>query len=129
MGKYKNSDIHQKYSDWHWQLVKKDEKYKRLYVADIDRLWIEYSFEKKAVVAIMDVKYSNLEKPDGVTATEKGIYDDFEAKGYPVYIVFINKDFSRFNVFRYISGGKRQFTDIEYADWLLSLRSTRVKSK
>lgn len=128
MGKFKNSDIHQRYSDWHWELSKLDAKYKRLYVADIDRLWIEYSFDLKAVVAIMDIKYSNGNIQDGVTATEKGIYDDFESKGYPVYIVYINKFFKDFNVSRYVSGEKRKFSDIEYANWLLSLRATRIKS-
>jgi hypothetical protein len=128
MGKYKNSDIHQKYSDWHWQLIKKDEKYKRLYVADIDRLWIEYNFNVKAVVAIMDIKYSDSSRADGITATEKGIYDDFESKKYPVYIVFVNHTFTEFKVQRYISGESKIFNGIEYADWLLSLRRTRVKS-
>ena len=30
MGKYPNSDIHNKYSDWHWGLVKINDKYKYL---------------------------------------------------------------------------------------------------
>ena len=125
MGKHPNSDIHSRYSDWHWDLVGKDKKYKRLYVADIDRLWVEYSFEREAIVAIMDLKYSNGLMPDGVTATEKGIYDDFEKKGYRVYIVFIDSAFQCFQVTRYITGETKNFGSEGYADWLLSLRATR----
>ena len=126
MGKYPNSKIHEKYSDWHWQLVQIDDKYRRLYVADIDRLWIEYDFEKKAVVAIIDLKWKNSD--DGMTATEKGIYDWFLLKGVGYYIVYITQDFKIFEVHN-SRGQIRILNSIEYADWLLSLRTANYNNR
>lgn len=130
MGKYKNSDIHQKYSDWHWSLININTKYRRLYVADIDRLWVEYDFNKNAIVAIMDLKYQNNGDINdmGMTSTEKGIYEHFESLNIPVYIVFITYDFRKFTVYRFAENNGKEFSSIEYADWMLSLRSTRIKS-
>lgn len=122
MGKYPNSDIHAKYSDWHWQLVNIDEKYKRLYVADIDRLWLEYDFRLKEVVAVIDIKWEGSE--DGLTPTEKGIYEWFLCKGVFYYVVYIDRDFTTFRVVNHRKD-EIVMTSIEYAEWLLSLRSKR----
>jgi len=122
MGKYENSIIHNKYSDWHWNLVHINDKYKRLYTADIDRLWIEYDFKLKEVVAIIDIKWLN--SGDGLTATEKGIYEWFEKKGARVYTVYISHNFDKFVVIN-SRGQKKIFDSIGYADWLLSLRTSR----
>ncbi len=120
MGKYPNSDIHDKYSDWHWGLVAINDKYKRLYVSDIDRLWIEYDFLIQEIVAVIDIKWDG--SGDGMTTTEKGIKEWFEKKGAKYYIVFISQDFETFKIV-----DKNQNihckTSIEYADWLLSLRT------
>lgn len=123
MGKYPNSEIHNKYSDWHWGLVKQDPKYKRLYVSDIDRIWIEYNFNKKAVVAIFDIKWEK-SQDTGYTATEKGIYDWCCEQGAPVYIVYISDDFKIFTVHEYANPlNIKVMTDGAYADWLLTLRN------
>jgi len=125
MGKYPNSEIHAKYSDWHYNLVNKDIKYKRLYMSDIDRLWIEHNYNGNPCVAVIDLKWSDSE--DGMTSAEKCIYDWFESKGARYYIVFINRDFSIFRV----QDSKNEiliFNEIEYADWLLSLRTVRFKT-
>jgi hypothetical protein len=122
MGKYPNSDIHAKYSDWHWQLGGIDEKYRRLYVSDIDRLWHEYDFKSNSVVAIIDLKWED--SGDGMTPTEKAIYDWYKKIGANYYIVFIARDFSRFRVVN-SSGMEKIFKPLEYADWLLSLREKR----
>ena len=122
MGKYPNSEIHNLYSDWHWNLIKIDDKYKRLYVADIDRLWIEYDFELKSVIAIFDIKWEDAD--DGLTATEKGIYDWFLSKDVSYYIVYISRDFNTFKVHN-SKGRVRTFSSIAYADWLLSLRTEK----
>lgn len=127
MGKFENSDIHQRYSDWHWNLVKIHPKYKRLYVADIDRLWIEYDFNKNAIVAIMDLKYS-YNGIDGVTATEEGIYEHFERLNIPVYLVYIDSMFKEFRVSKFGQNKFITYDSIGYADFLLSLRSSRIKS-
>jgi len=119
MGKYQNSEIHNKYSDWHWKLVSINDKYKRLYQADIDRLWIEYDFVREEVIAVIDIKWDNNEY--GITATEKGIYEWFEKKGAKVYTVYISENFNRFRVMN-SKGKEKIFNSIGYADWLLSLR-------
>lgn len=126
MGKYPNSEIHAKYSDWHWKLREIDPKYARLYQSDIDRLWCEYSYNCKAVVAVIDLKYSDSD--DGMTSTEKGVYEWFESKGAKFYIVFVNRDFTIFKV----QDSKNEimiFNSIEYADWLLSLRTIKYKEQ
>lgn len=119
MGKYNNSEIHNRYSDWHWSMVNKDDRYKRLYVSDVDRLWFEYDFNKNEVVAVIDIKWLGVEL--GMTSTEKGIYEWLEKAGAKIYIVFINKDFTKFQVHN-MKGQSKQFTETEYADWLLRLR-------
>ena len=124
MGKHPNSTIHAAYSDWHWQLRQIDKKYKRLYTADIDRLWIEYDFKRDAIVAVIDIKW--LASQDGLTATEKGIYNWFEKRGARTYTVYINKDFTLFKTIN-SRGVIREYSDIEYADWLLSLRTAKYK--
>lgn len=121
MGKFPNSDIHGKYSDWHWELVKQNPKYRRLYVGDIDRLWLEYNFSREAVIAAFDIKWDGSEDA-GLTATTKGIYEWLEKKGCQVFTVFITRDFQLFKVVDQ-SGKKLHMTSTEYADWLLSLRA------
>ena len=74
MGKYPNSKIHELYSDFHWKLIELDDRYKRLYTSDIDRLWLEYDFEREAIIAVFDIKWDGSEDA-GLTATTKGIYE------------------------------------------------------
>jgi hypothetical protein len=126
MGKFPNSVIHDRYSDWHWNLTRISDKYKCLVVADIDRLWIEYDLFRKAIVAIIDIKWE--ESGDGITTTEKGIYEWFESKGARVYTVFIARDFTRFRVINW-EGLGIIFSPMAYADWLLSLRGGDLKNK
>jgi hypothetical protein len=123
MGKYPNSDIHEKYSDFHWGLVELDEKYKRLYVSDIDRLWIEYDFEREEVVGVIDIKYEN--SGDTITTTEKGIYDWFKKHKVRIFIVYITRDFEKFRVINEY-GKELILTKMQYADFLFSLRSKRM---
>lgn len=120
MGKYPNSDIHGKYSDFHWNLIKEDIKYKKLYVADIDRLWIEYDFFRCAVVGVFDIKYEDTS--DTLTPTEKGIYEWFQSKNVRVFLVYISRDFERFRVINE-TGNEIILDKIQYAEFLLSLRS------
>jgi len=112
MGKYPNSELHEKYSDFHWKLNELDPKYKRLYCADIDRQWIEYDFKREAVVAVIDIKKERdlLREELGFSSTEKGIYEWFERrkvccpicknsfflKSADVFIVYISENFQNF---------------------------------
>lgn len=123
MGKYKNSDIHNKYSDWHWQLSVVDDKYKTLYCADIDRLWIEYDFKRQAVIAVFDIKYEY--SGDSVTTTEKGIYDWFISKGVRVFVVYINREFTSFRVVNE-KGEQLRMDALQYAEFLYSMRDKRL---
>ena len=120
MGKFPNSVIHNHYSDWHYRLIQKDDKYKRLYVADIDRLWIEYDFTRKEIVGVVDIKWEY--SCDSLTPTEEGIYHWFEKHGVRVYTVFITKEFDRFRVVN-SRGQEKTLTALGYADFLLSLRN------
>jgi len=126
MGKYPHSNLHNEYSDFHWRLNKLNPKYKRLYCADIDRLWIEYDFRKKAVVAVMDIKKERdlLKEEFGFTPTEKGIYEWHEEAGAKVFIVYIRENFEKFYIMPFKESNKIFILegDIKYADWLLSLR-------
>jgi len=123
MGKYPNSDIHNKYSDFHWGLIEYDNRYKKLYTCDIDRLWIEYDFKKEEIVGILDIKYD--ENIDSLTPTENGVYKWFNKKGIRVFIVFINRAFTKFRIVNE-KGEEKLFNEIQYADFLLSLRSKRL---
>jgi len=120
MGKYGNSEIHDRYSDWHWRMVSKDDKYKRLYTADIDRLWIEYDFNTNAVVAVIDIKWAG--SGDGMTATEKGIYEWLGKAGAKVLIVYIDREFKNFEVCN-LRGKRAMCNETQFADFLLGLRS------
>jgi len=125
MGKYPNSEIHNRYSDWHYGLVKSNPKYKRLYVADIDRIWLEYDFRLQAIVGVFDIKWQGgIDK--GYTSTEKGIYDWFALHKVKVFIVYINKEFTSFEVHNYSNPEDvKSFASIQYADFLLSLRTAQ----
>ncbi len=125
MGRYPNSKIHDLYSDWHYQLIRKDEKYRRLYVADIDRLWIEYDFTSEEIVGVIDIKWEG--SGDTLTPTEEGIYQWFRKRGVDVYTVYIAENFALFRVINN-SNNQRIFTELEYANWLLSLRTKRLST-
>ncbi len=126
MGRYPNSKIHNMYSDWHYRLIEIDDKYRQLYCADIDRLWIEYDFESEAIVGVIDIKWDN--SVDTLTPTENGIYNWFRQHDVKVFTVFINYDFSTFRAVNYL-GQEKTFTAIEYADWLLGWRKHAKENK
>ena len=122
MGKYPNSKIHELYSDFHWKLIELDDRYKRLYTSDIDRLWLEYDFERKEVVGVLDIKW--MDSGDTVTPTENGIYEWFVKNNVRIFIVYIDKEFTKFKVINE-KGIEKEFNQIQYAEFLLSLRSDK----
>ena len=122
MGKYKNSDLHDKYSDWHYKLIEIDGKYAKLLMCDIDRLWFEYQYKKGEVIDcfIIDTKYDK--SIDDVGGLEAAVYRYLEKKEIPVYIVYIteqNNEFIQFRVIRFKDNKERIFTPMQYANWLL----------
>ena len=120
MGKYPNSKIHELYSDFHWKLIELDDRYKRLYTSDIDRLWLEYDFERREVVGVLDIKW--MDSGDTITSTENGVYEWFVKKNVRIFIVYINKEFTKFQVINE-RGIEKVFNPIQYAEFLLSLRN------
>jgi len=125
MGKYPPSELHNKYSDFHWKLGQLDPRFKRLYCADIDRAWLEYDYDKKAVVAVTDMKWkSDLYYEEmGLTSTEMGIYSWFERMGARVFIVYISHDFDEFIIRPFSESNLYKVKGaVPYGEWLLSLR-------
>lgn len=120
MGKYPNSEIHNLYSDFHWNLINRNDKYKRLYTADIDRLWIEYDFNHSEIVGVLDIKWLN--STDTLTPTEEGIYKWFKKHGVRTFTVFIDRKFKKFKVLNE-KNDEKLFNEIQYADFLLALRN------
>lgn len=128
MGKYQNSEIHDKYSDFHYYLLRISEKYKVLYVTDIDRLWVEVDFNRTPpIIGVFDIKFDY--GIDSVSATEKKCYNWFNSVSVPVYIVFMSdthiedKHYWKFRVEKWPeSNTVFEGHAIGYADWLLSLR-------
>lgn len=118
MGKYPNSDIHAKYSEWHWRLIERNPKYRRLYQGDVDRFWFEYDFKGAAVLAALDLKWDGAQD-SGLTATTKGIYEWLRNHGCRVYTVFINREFTFFKVVDW-EGNILPFEEMQFADWLLT---------
>lgn len=125
MGKLPNSKIHELYSNWHWNLIDIDSKYKKLYTADIDRLWIEYDFDDEEIVGILDIKWED--SGDTLTPTEKGIHKWFEKREVKNFVVYINKEFTKFRVIDKTK--QRTWNEIQFADFLLALRNEKTFRK
>lgn len=122
MGKYSNSKIHDIYSDFHWKLIELGDIYRQLYVSDIDRMWIEFDLTQNTIVGVIDIKWENL--GDTITPTEDGIYNWFRKQGVRVFIVYINENFTKFTTVNE-KGIRKEFNQLQYADFLLSLRSPK----
>lgn len=122
MGKYKTSDLHAQYSDWHYNLIKQDKKYKRLICSDIDRIWLEYDLAGNEVLCVLDLKFE--ESFDNLTATEEGLRRWFIDKGARFYVVYVKRDFSSFRVVNE-RGEYIKFKPLDFADWLLLKRKVK----
>lgn len=113
MGKFNHSDLHNWYSDWHWQHCDKDS-----WVTDIDRLWVEMGQQNP--IAVMDLKtFSDFE--GGATFQEKLLMDWFEARSIPCYVVGVirdNRDVTLFRVLRWQTNKVRDMAPEEYVDWI-----------
>ena len=107
MGKYKRSEFLNDYSDWHW---KRAGMWSHL--TDIDRIFIEIRNFKPKIIT--DIK----QEGDEITAVEKAIYEWFEEKGIPVFIVQPDYDFKNFRVIRFKDGKVRNWSEWEYIEWL-----------
>jgi hypothetical protein len=119
MGKFKNSEIHDLYSDWKIKLINSDPAYSRLICSDIDRIWVEVDRAGKTVICVLDLKWE--ESGDNQTPTEKVLQDWFVSKGARYYTVFIKRDWSLFSVVNE-RGEVKRLRPIAFAEWLLKKR-------
>ena len=119
-GHFPESDIHGRYSYWHLGLKDIDPRYKQLYMTDIDRMWVEVCLNRKMLLGVFELKY--IGGLDTLRASQAVVFDWFENKGIPVFVVLINKAFTYFKVQRYGDSDFKTFNALEYADWLCSLR-------
>lgn len=113
MGKFSNSELHDRYSDWHWKNCDRDS-----WVTDIDRLWVEMG--KHDPIAVMDLK-TVADFHSGVTFQEKLLMDWFERLLVPCYVVGIVQDGSNikgFWVLRWQSNDLRVMAPQEYITWI-----------
>jgi len=110
VGKYPNSSIHAKYSDFH---IKEIAPYCSM--TDIDRIWVEC--RKNKIVAFIDLKYFG---EDTITETEKIVYRELK-KIAPVYFVYLNYGFDKFIVYEYGTKNKNEFSKEQYINWVQEL--------
>ena len=107
MGKYKRSEFLNDYSDWHWERAGMWS-----HLTDIDRIFIEIRNFKPKIIT--DIK----QEGDEITAVEKAIYEWFEEKGIPVFIVQPDYDFKNFKITRFRDGKINNWSEWEYIEWL-----------
>lgn len=113
MGKFSKSDLHDFYSDWHWERCDKDS-----WVTDIDRLWVEMG--KREPIAVMDLK-TVADFHNGATFQEKLLMDWFEGQKIPCYVVGIVRKgdtVKEFWVLRWKSNDMQVMSPQEYIDWV-----------
>ena len=127
MGKYPDSKLLTKYSDWHWNKCAR-----RTYVIDQDigivfqpftyRLWVELRDIENAIkpIAVFDIKsFSELTKP--ITKCSSVWYDWLIEKQMPVYLIYTDMELKEFQVKSYPEGEIKSMTEIEYIQWLDNL--------
>jgi len=110
VGKYPNSSIHNKYSDFH---IKEIAPYCSL--TDIDRIWVEC--RKGKIAAFIDLKYFG---EDTITETEKIVYKELKRIA-PVYFVYLNYGFDKFIIYEYGVKSKKEFSKEQYINWVQQL--------
>ncbi len=109
MGKYPSSKIHDLYSNFHWNKCGK-----HAVMTDVDRIWFEMEAGKP--IAAIDLKW--LASDDRMTATEYNMAEWFESHGVPWYTIWINKDFTYFEVTRHRTRATKSMSQNEYIVWV-----------
>jgi len=126
MGKYPNSRIHAKWSDWH-----KSKCNSNAYLTDTDltfkqdadirqRLWL-WSQRKGwpkvfPPIAVADIKWlDGIDKIQEIEI-EQAIW--YESVGVRWFTIWISEDFSYFKVIRHETGEQREFTEKEMIRWI-----------
>lgn len=126
MGKYPDSELLSKYSNWHLakcgtQSYMTDSDVNLVGMPFIYRLWIEVRdiANKLMPVAVIDVK-SHLD--DSIpTRTSQVWYGWLEANKMPVYIVQIFGEFETFRVQRWYSKELRTMDEAQYIRFIKAL--------
>jgi hypothetical protein len=127
MGKYPNSKLLNAYSQWHWDKCARvtmlvDQDIGLVYQPFVYRLWVEMREIQHQVkpVSVIDVK-SMLELNKPLTKCSSVWYDWLIAREMPVYVVYVNTDFSNFMVQQYPDGKLIPMNESEYIKWLDNL--------
>ncbi len=133
MGKYNNSDLHQRFSDWHYQkCIKNTNIPKNATMTDVDRLWIEERDLK--IVMAMELKYSTEPKGGSLTMSQKVMQLFFEEHGVPFVIVKIKTDktkkdlsnwidFKEFELIHKASGFQRVYSEEGFIEIINNLKN------
>jgi len=122
MGKYPRSRLNDAYSNWHYQ-YRQGGFTKSDYMIDIDRIWVEMRGEEPVEarpVAVFDIKEPNAI----ITDAQSVVYNWFEDRGLPVFIVHTTISFENFKVRRWRNGTTKQFNKAEYVNWINNLGSS-----
>jgi hypothetical protein len=132
MGKYPDSILLSKYSDWHWNKCSR-----RTYAIDQDigivyqpfayRLWIELREIDNEIkpVAVLDIKsFSELSK--SITKCSRVWYDWLVARQMPVYLVYTDIQLKEFQVKGYPDGELKSMTESEYIQFLDNLTIRKI---
>jgi hypothetical protein len=101
------SKIHEKFSEWHKKHCKKNAT-----LTDADRIWFQIRTGQPK--AVFDLKYPKTDP--GLTYSEKVLYQWFEEKGVPCYIIEMAGDEGPFNVKRL--NWECAFSSEEMAIWI-----------
>jgi len=134
MGKHNNSDLHNRFSDWHWQKCKKSAS-----LTDIDRIWIEE--RNNDIVMAMELKYYDEVGGGSLTLSQQIIRNFFEEHKIPFVIIKIKakrnvkRDSSEWTNFKQIeliheaSGFRRVYSEEEFIKVINNLKWFSEKLK
>lgn len=87
MGKYRNSKLHDEFSDFHWRIMDNYAIGNKLLMSDIDRIWMPISYGANITrpVCVIDIKG----RADKVSFKEEQLYRWFINVGIPVFIMTV----------------------------------------
>ena len=136
MGKYNNSDLHNRFSDWHCQKCEKSAT-----MTDIDRLWVEE--RNSEIVMVMELKYFDEFGGGFLKLSQDIVKVFFEENGVPFVVVKIRtkrgKDIEpdsvewtnliQFEIFHEASGFKELYSEGEFIEVVNDLKRFSDKLK
>jgi len=134
MGRYNSSDLHNRFSDWHYQKCEKSAT-----MTDVDRLWIEE--RNHEIVMVMELKYYDEIGGGSLTLSQQIMMLFFEKHKIPFVIVKIKAkradssdssdwtDLKEFELIHEASGFKRLYSEEEFIKVINNLKWFSEKLK